>query len=124
MSTIVSTKQLLARVIEHSKLLIHTDRTDQSGGRLSTGELINVLCFIGIQPPNRPRFSPRNVNLTEIIAGAAEEEEIVIDIDLHNVAEQGSPDKDPIDSLLKSAYQVLNKWQWSPLKQYFFPISK
>ncbi len=50
MSTITTTKQLLARVIEHNKALVHTAKSDSSS-RFNTGELVLALHSISIEPP-------------------------------------------------------------------------
>lgn len=56
MSTISTSKQLLARVIEHSTALVVASRSDHSS-KISTPELVTALKSIGIEPPQRPRFN-------------------------------------------------------------------
>ncbi len=51
MSTIENSKQLLARVIEHSKALIVATKTDHGSTWILTLDLITVLRSIGIEPP-------------------------------------------------------------------------
>ncbi len=54
MSTITNSKQLLARVIEHSKALTLAVKTDSSSSQFPANELILALHSIGIEPPHKP----------------------------------------------------------------------
>ncbi|PBK79372.1 hypothetical protein ARMGADRAFT_1093210 [Armillaria gallica] len=85
-------------------------------------ELITALKSIGIELPHRPRFNtPRLVHLVngndESINGSESSnylEDFLID---------GDEESDPLESLVRSAYQVLKKRQRPAPKQYFFPVS-
>ncbi|PBK58678.1 hypothetical protein ARMSODRAFT_983633 [Armillaria solidipes] len=123
MSTIASTKQLLARVIEHSKSLVHAATRNDANSRINTGELINALHSIGIDPPRRSRFAtPKSAN---IVSNASEEgpSDEAEGVDLYEILSDSVDESNPSDSLLRSAYQVLKKRQRPLPKQYYFPIS-
>ncbi len=121
MSTISTSKQLLAHVIEHSKALIAAAKSDHNS-KISTPELITALKAIGIEPLHRPRFgTPRSVNLVSGNDGPTEElgEDCHWEDPLFEHNEEG----DPSDSPVQSAYQVLQKRQRLAPKHYYFPIS-
>ncbi len=122
MSTISSTKQLLAHVIEHSKALVHAATRSDTNSRINTGDLISALRNIGIEPPKRSQFStPKMAN----IASNARDEDLAEGegIDLYKILGESVEDSDLSGSLLKSAYQVLKRRQRPLPKQYYFPMS-
>lgn len=119
---IASTKQLLACVIKHHKALIHAIRSDLTSSCINTGELVSVLCSIGIEPPRHSHFgNPRTANLVtnekEIIPTEQE------DTDLYDLLGNDLDNSNSLDSLLHLAYQILKKRQRPLPKQYFFPMS-
>ncbi|SJL06612.1 uncharacterized protein ARMOST_09954 [Armillaria ostoyae] len=121
MSTITSTKQLLARIIEHNKALVHAVWNDSSS-RINTGELVSALHSIGIEPPKRPQFgAPKTANLASNDGEEGTQEEGTAD--LYDLLGETLDDSDPSESLLRSAYQVLKKRQRPLPKQYFFLMS-
>ncbi|KAK0435942.1 uncharacterized protein EV420DRAFT_1487736 [Desarmillaria tabescens] len=124
MSTIQTSKQLLARVIEHSKALVLAARSDGGTSRIQTGELITALKSLGIDAPKRPRFLPSwSVNLVE------EEEDLRTDLlgemesSKVTAYEEDFHENNLSELLLKSALQILKKRQCPPPKQYYFPMS-
>lgn len=124
MSTITNLKQLLARVIEHSKALTLAAKIDSNSSWFPANELILALCSIGIEPPCKPQFSlPRTTNL---ISGEGDDEPLNDDTRQDN-SDQESMDLDDMwgqsEETLKSAFQILKKWQRPAPKQYFFSIS-
>ncbi|KAK0224858.1 hypothetical protein EDD85DRAFT_959115 [Armillaria nabsnona] len=105
MSTIFNSKQLLAHVIEHSKALVVAAKGDHHN-KISTFELITALKSLGIEPPHHSRFAlPHSMNITsgtKVSTYDQPEDTILEDSVLED-------EDDPVDSLVKSAFQVLKK---------------
>ncbi|PBK63534.1 hypothetical protein ARMSODRAFT_894322, partial [Armillaria solidipes] len=123
MSTISTTKQLLARMIEHSKALTHAATRGDVNSRVNANDLVSALRSLGIEPPRRPRFqAPKTAN---VASNASDKSPLDGEegVDLYEILEETVDDTDPSGSLLRSAYQVLKKKQRPLPKQYFFPMS-
>ncbi|KAK0429928.1 hypothetical protein EV421DRAFT_1913707 [Armillaria borealis] len=116
-------KQLLAQVIEHSKALILTARTDAGTSRIQTDDLIIALKSLEIETPRHSRFlSPRSANIVEKLVDN-EDAEPLSEVDLNYTSERVENNDDQSKLLLKSAFQNLKKKQCPLPKQYYFLMS-
>ncbi|KAK0445267.1 uncharacterized protein EV420DRAFT_1648405 [Desarmillaria tabescens] len=112
--------QLLARVIEHSKALIIASKNKAGSNWINTNDLLSALCSLGIEPQHHNQFiGRRTANLASQDLTASGDQ-----IENDEAFEEELEFADPLDSLLRSAFQVIKKHQRPPPKLFFFPVSQ